>query len=408
MKKKLSFLIVGANFANKGAQSMLFVTTNEIRKRFPEATVYFASSSRPDKTKYYFQFVNYCKDAKSIALDRNKYRIKITTFIKDGIRIVLGKKPRLQEICEFSKVIKEIDLIVDISGYILGSKWNNEAHEFYLDNLRIAKKFNIPIVLFPQSFGPFDYPPERQYLVDEMKELLPLAKVIFAREKEGYEALTKVLGLNNIMLSTDLVLQNSGIEYKDIIEGDLRFNLPKIKENSVAVIPNKQCVAHGKREDVLKTYSEIIRTINGQGKDVYILRHSIEDLEICKEIYTEFSTTPKIHLIENDFSCFEYDKLIKCFDFAVCSRYHGIVHAYRNGIPCILIGWAVKYLDLAEKMDQSLFAFDITCKTFNFAKMRESVILMCQTHEIQSSIIKQNVSDIQKDNCFEVMSELLK
>lgn len=33
-------LIVGANFENKGAQSMLFITVDEIKKRIPDGEVF--------------------------------------------------------------------------------------------------------------------------------------------------------------------------------------------------------------------------------------------------------------------------------------------------------------------------------------------------------------------------------
>ena len=34
-------LIVGANIENKGAQSMLFITVDEIKKRIPDGEVFF-------------------------------------------------------------------------------------------------------------------------------------------------------------------------------------------------------------------------------------------------------------------------------------------------------------------------------------------------------------------------------
>ena len=37
----MKVLITGANFNNKGAQSMLFVTVDEIRKRIPDCEIYF-------------------------------------------------------------------------------------------------------------------------------------------------------------------------------------------------------------------------------------------------------------------------------------------------------------------------------------------------------------------------------
>ena len=39
----MKILIVGANFNNKGAQSMLFITMDELKKRFPDCEIFFGS-----------------------------------------------------------------------------------------------------------------------------------------------------------------------------------------------------------------------------------------------------------------------------------------------------------------------------------------------------------------------------
>ena len=38
-----NILITGANFANKGAQAMLFVTISEARKRYPNANIFYTT-----------------------------------------------------------------------------------------------------------------------------------------------------------------------------------------------------------------------------------------------------------------------------------------------------------------------------------------------------------------------------
>lgn len=37
----MNILITGAQFSNKGAQSMLFTVVNEIRYRYPGANIYY-------------------------------------------------------------------------------------------------------------------------------------------------------------------------------------------------------------------------------------------------------------------------------------------------------------------------------------------------------------------------------
>ena len=39
-------LIIGANFGNKGAQSMLFTTVSAIRQRYPDAKIFFGHGNK--------------------------------------------------------------------------------------------------------------------------------------------------------------------------------------------------------------------------------------------------------------------------------------------------------------------------------------------------------------------------
>ena len=58
MVKKV--LITGANFINKGAQSMLFTVTKEIKNRYPDSEVYFACNREEyDEKNYSFKKLLY-------------------------------------------------------------------------------------------------------------------------------------------------------------------------------------------------------------------------------------------------------------------------------------------------------------------------------------------------------------
>jgi len=108
-----------------------------------------------------------------------------------------------------------------------------------------------------------------------------------------------------------------------------------------------------------------------------------------------------VHLIKNDFSCLEYDEWIKKFDFIIASRFHAIVHAYRNYVPCILLGWAIKYNELASKLGQEKNAFDITSEKFNADEVVKSLNVLISEYGDESEIIKLRLKDIQDSSCFD-------
>lgn len=428
----INFLIVGAQFGNKGAQSMLFITVDELKKRVPGCNVYYAGEDTFDENLYAFKEMYYSDVSKMIALNpKSPYTLyrKYRRMAKDCIKYIVGRRDNLFRYNETAEQFSEINCVIDISGFNIGSKWETKYQEAYLNNIRLAKKYNIPIVLMPQSFGDFNYSKEQRYLLSEIKDLFKYPKIIFAREKDGYNALIERFHLTNVSLSTDLVLQNKRVDVNNIYVKIPEMRLPKVEQDSesgefgaVAVIPNRQCFNHGDRESNLKLYKELIAHLIGKSKRVFLFRHSEEDYVICKMIAEQFGTgiesktknggrttysDGKLVLLDNDFSCFEYDAFVKNFDFIICSRFHGCVHAYRKFIPCILLGWAIKYQELAENVGQGRYAFDITVKGFNLDKVISAVDSMIENRDEESKIISQHVNEIQKHNCFDQIEEWL-
>lgn len=405
-----TFFIVGAQFDNKGAQSMLFITIDQLRKKFPGCKIYCACTEKIDNNIYKFDCIYYSNREKNITLGINPIKNILEATFKDTVKLILGRYNNLLKYGELKSVLNNVDMIFDISGYNLGDKWDLQTHETYLNNIRLAQKFNIPIVLLPQSFGPFNYDDNiRTYLMDELQNLLKYPKMIFARETEGYNLLTKQLGLTNVKLSSDLVLQNQGVEMSNILKNSVEIDIPEIpRRKSVGIIPNSQCFAHGNKTKILELYKKILDKLLLEGLQVYIFRHSREDLNICYEISELVDDKTNVHVVENDFSCFEYDQWIKNFEFIVGSRFHALVHAYRQYIPCILLGWATKYESLANKLNQDKYVFDITKPDFNSSQVVNAVDCMIVNCENESKVIKNYVEEIQKYNCFDQIESWIK
>ena len=395
-----NILITGANFENKGAQSMLFITMHELRKRNPQISIYFASEDMQEFPSYRFTKVYASQDAKSIALQRNKTFVILKRSMKDFAKFIIGRRDNLWKCKDLVRIMPNIDLIIDVSGFNLGKKWDIATQESYLDNIRLAKAFNIPIILMPQSFGPFDYPQSKEHLLKEIAEELPYCSMIFARENEGFLMLERDFHLSNIRHSPDLVLQNRGIDLNNVFNKAPEIIVPQIPRGAVGIVPNMQCFTHGNETKNLKIYRNVIKKLLEKEKNVYIFRHSSEDLEICKKIRDISGNN--VHIIENDFSCIEYDEFVKQFEFIICSRYHGAVHAYRNGIPSILLGWATKYDELAQLLGQDKYSFDITDDNLKVTNIVTAVEEMCDNYHNQSLRIKKYLREINRENCFDV------
>lgn len=347
-----NIIITGGELFNKGAQAMTFVAVDELRRRFPEHQIYLLSEldlQRPadERRKYAFDFMGW-------------YPIKFARCQHNPLLRLLCKIRNGAELREAEAIYRNADLMIDISGYALGSNWSVRNCHHYLDHLEFAKAFDIPVYLMPQSFGPFDFAGEEgEQILRRIRALLPCAKMIFAREQEGYEALRNTFGLDNVRLAGDLVLANKEVSLENVFVSVPEISVPELAQRSVGVIPNARNSDLGDESAILAMYQKMIVKALEQGNTVYLLSHSTHDKALCGRIKALFAQDARVVWLEQEFSCLEFNELVKRFRYLIASRFHSIVHAYKNGVPCIVLGWATKYHELLKQFHQERFMFDV-------------------------------------------------
>ena len=371
INNEMQFLIMGASFENKGAQAMLFTTVSEIRRLYPAAVIWYWPGRNLQR---------YTEELKQ------QYNMLI---LQDG----------LYWRSELYEIFHTLSAVVDISGYALTSNFKDSR---IIPVTQLALDYNIPIYFMPQSFGPFDFEKE---VHNALKRLLPTAKVIFAREQRGYNEMKEKYQLENIYLSKDLVLQNKGIDLKSIYTQEPDLSEYQISDkNAVAIIPNMQTYVHGNREEILQMYRMIIHCLLQFGKTIYIVCHS-DDNEVSNDIYELYQGNEAVILYDKEFDCIGYSVLVQSFQYIIASRYHAIVHAYKENVPCIAIGWAEKYRELLIEFQQERYVFDVREK-IDMNSLKIAIEHMNKNYQKEKEIIGKILPEMQKENCFDVLWEL--
>ncbi|NBH81453.1 polysaccharide pyruvyl transferase family protein [bacterium C-53] len=391
-------IITGGDLKNKGAQAMTFITVDEIKKRFPKEKIYLASGTgtiEDKKNSEPFQFeildAAIC-DVKGMACGNRLLRF----FLK----LRYGKHVYREE---YKKIWQETDALIDISGYSIGTDWGVRGSLLSALKARIASSLGAKVYYMPQSFGPCDFGGLKGSVVNLLlKRWLACADILFAREKQGYDLLVKKYGLKNVRLSCDLVLQNKGIHLLNIYKKAPCMQDLKVEKHSVAVIPNAKTFRYGREEKLMSVYQCIINDMLRRNYHIYLMYHSTEDQKICQKIKILFSDDENVILVDNELSCIEYGQTIKQFDFAIASRYHSIIHSYKEGVPCIVLGWAVKYKELLSIFGQERYAFDVR-GTIDQKKILKMISEMCSGYTDNSVSVKKKLDEIQKENVFDAV-----
>lgn len=394
ISKKLTtgnIIIIGGNLFNKGAQAMTFVVIDEMKRKFPNKNTYLFSTQdfdREDEEKsiYNFNILPYDLRTK-IGLLGSLSKL----FIKNSKYEYLVNR--------IKEVIKNGGFFIDISGYALSSQWGWFSSVNYLLNIIIAKKYSVPYYILPQSIGPFDYPIKYKiFLYPMMKLYLKYPKRIFPREKEGLMCVRKFTR-KNVKKNYDIVLQSKGYNLANIYNKDIRLKDTKIEPNSIGIIPNLRVIKRANPNKIYSVYNSLINKLIDTKKAVYVLRHSYEDLEICERIKNLFPDNKGVRLIPDDLNAIELENIIKQFDFAIVSRYHSIVHAYKNGVPALVIGWATKYFELLENFDQVDYFFDGR-DSIDINEINNKLDKMIRSYQYERTKIINKMNILNKGNIF--------
>lgn len=389
-----NIIITGGGFSNKGAQAMTYITIAELSRRFPDHKIFLLTSETIDPQqlgRFSERVFTLCWYPQKFAKAQHNKALQILCRLKNG-----------REYNAAVSVYRDCDLMVDISGYALGSDWSYKISSDYLDNIEYAKAFQIPVILMPQSFGPFNY--EKDSPINKrIATLLSYVSIICAREQDGYDLLRNQYHLTNVVFKPDVVLNSKHDLYHEVF--DSQIEIPDILPDSVAVIPNENVVNRLGEEQTLATYKYIIDHLLDRGLHAYIIGHSNNDIDFCKKIKNVFSQNDNVICLSQDFSCVVFNEMVKRFRFCIASRFHSIVHSFKNGIPCIAIGWAIKYRDLLHQFSQDPYLFAVD-KPLEKDAVLAAIDRMIANEQKESDTISGILNDIQKDNIFDLLNEV--
>lgn len=405
-KKKLgrkTFLIYGASFTNKGAQAMLFTSVSELRARFPECRILFHTWKKIP-ADYQFETVFYDR-AKISLLKKNP----IYWYPRNLAVLLIRRRNDLKHYFIVRDQFKDIDAVIDVSGFALSSQFSYSISDNYLQMIELAKQYRIPVFLMPQSFGPFNYGEDHPEMIKRIQKTLSYPVRIFAREQQGYLALHRDLGLLNVEKSADLVLQSKSIDLSAVFFDPKRVPVVSVPTtHNVAIIPNIRTIDHGgaDQEHLIELYRQIIQELSHSGFHVYLLRHSSEDLSVCQSVYDALDEKEAASLLVDDYDCIAFNEIIRQFDFVIGSRYHSIVHAYKNAVPAVVLGWAEKYRELVSMFGQEQYMFDIcNCLPEHVPVILKAVTDMEKSYEAEHQVIQSRLPEYQSGNCFQAITD---
>jgi polysaccharide pyruvyl transferase WcaK-like protein len=215
--------------------------------------------------------------------------------------------------------LKEIDIVIDASGFAYSNQWGNQAFK----SLRYYLKLNCNYVMLPQAFGPFEG-------IDRTNLELLKRVNIFSRDSVSYDHLKKI-GVESTIAPdfTSVYVRN----YADTI-----------RDNSIqdyfAIVPNVRML-----DKTDMAYKDFLVELAAHFKklgQVIVIYQSQEDQVCFSDLLRDYnSVSPK--------NALEYIGVLDNAKVIFSSRYHGCAIGLALGKPVFCRGWSHKYLELYKE-----------------------------------------------------------
>ncbi len=378
-------LVVGSIFSNRGDQAMTFTAVDQLSRRFPEKDCVLFTI-KPEQihnpSEYEFEVVS---------LDATYRARSLNTLGK--FSGVFG--PPLFK--KFDQIWKDAAFAVDINGYALSSQTGVEDTLGYLLTLMTADEYEVPYYILPQSIGPFNYRPiEHVFLDPLLRRYIEIPELIFPREDHGVEALRRYTN-RHIEQSSDIVLQHGEYDLNNIFVDPPKIDVPQFENPTVGIVPNARVASRVDEQELIEMYKSIGEVINGLDYQLTIFAHTTSDRKLCELIHDAIGFG---ELLDTPYNAIELEHIINQLDFIIGSRYHSIIHAYKCGVPAVVIGWAVKYKELLRRFDQLEYHFD--CR-FGLAEKEivDAVNELSLNSDKEETVIKNTLDEVRAESVFD-------
>jgi len=313
----------GIEFSNKGAELMLHAMLQQIKHYQPNADVVLTPG----------HLLPYKKRAVLGCWQKLSFRLCGVdwTFLGNMLPSALRRL-----LFHFGIVVeKEIDLVLDASGFIYSDQWEVKRLALCHAHLKRIGRFGQDYIFMPQAFGPF----ERQGHAKLMKAILSKAKYVFARDKASLAALTG-LGepANHVIQYPDMTT------LLDVGDVALSVNLPT---RFATIVPNSKMYQGGQAEvksDYERFLVAAIDKVWALGITPVLLNHEgKKDHLLCQNIIPKCVKAP---VYINDIGALEVKKILGMAQFNLSSRFHGCVSSLSQAVPTLATSWGHKYEQL--------------------------------------------------------------
>lgn len=247
-----------------------------------------------------------------------------------------------------AKFIRNIGCVAAINGGDgFSDIYGEKLFQSRLWEIKFAMKVKAPVVLLPQTIGPFKNP----QILDEAKKIMEYADAVYVRDKE-YIAELAQMGIK-YEITNDLSAYMKPESWNiDLKPGSIGINI------SGLAYSNKFMDLAGQFDLYPELMKKLVCLFQKKGKTVYLIPHAYgynnpeqdnDDLVSGREFYESLEDKTNVILIDKDLISPRIKYVISKMSFFIGTRMHANFAAIFTKVPVFGLAYSFKFQGAFEK-----------------------------------------------------------
>lgn len=308
---------------------------------------------------------------------------------------------------QYRRIYQWADIVICAPGGICMGGFQDWNHIF---KLKLAKFYKKTLVYYGRSFGPFPTDNKKNKRFKEISiEMLHYFDFLSIRDHKT-EMLANELGVKYIATVDSAFLDSPSVEIPYELQCIIR------EKPYMVFVPNyllwhyeyKNRISH---ETVIRFYCRVIDEIwiNNPELNIIMLpqtfcesRYEFDDIRLFRDIAKK-KNDKRIFVIANCYSSDIQQTIIKNAQYLIGGRYHSIVFAINQGVPCIALSYEHKISGLLETLNKSEWCIDFRHALDSIEEQNKCLISIRNLIPLMKA--DKNIQDIAKkiaENCMNV------
>ncbi|GAB2700476.1 hypothetical protein GCM10010442_17910 [Kitasatospora kifunensis] len=342
---------------NAGDAALLAVCLRQVRAAFPQARITVAGMEdrlvHPafDGAANIGSIRRYVADA-AISTPRRILR-KAVGFLAVPLGLLLPPRVLARPLARLLRpllpaevrrevdAVESADLVVSMGGGYFNARPGLDGYQnvFYVVlPLLLAQRRGVPVVLAPQSFGPFPAPAQRRLAAYVVRR----ATLALAREDVSVDILAQC-GVRGTPVRRAV---DSGFAFAPPRQGDWRARLGVDPDLPLVGVTARQWLTQHQQERYERALAATIDAVRATGAQVVLIPQVTTDYlgdddRIVERRIAGYCATPPLRVDEQvDFR--ELKGLYAECAYVLGTRFHSVIFALTSGVPCIAIEYEHK------------------------------------------------------------------